>query len=78
MPAMLLQLHLSKAFDKLSWLYLMLMLIHIELTLQVVNWIMCFLTSVSFAILINESTSIYFNSLKGTKEGFVCHLFYSY
>ena len=62
---MVLKLDLSNAYDRVSWLYLRIMLIHIGTNFQIMNWIMGCLSSVSFAMLINGSTSGFFSPFKG-------------
>lgn len=34
------KLDLAKAFDKVNWMYLKIILLHIGMSIQVVNWIM--------------------------------------
>jgi hypothetical protein len=52
------KLDLAKAYDKVSWLCLRLILIKIGMTVKVVDWIMGCLSSTSFVVMINDSTSI--------------------
>jgi hypothetical protein len=70
MPAAVIKLDLSKAYDRVSWLYLHLLLIHIGFSLPLVKWIMGCVTIVSFAILINGSTSNFFKPSRGLRQGF--------
>ena len=48
-----LKLDMYKAYHSLDLSYLRLTLIKIELSYDIVVWIMCFITSVSFVVLIN-------------------------
>jgi hypothetical protein len=70
MPTTMIKLYLSKAYDRVSWLYLHLLLIHIGFSLPLVKWIMGCVTITSFAVLINGSTSNFFKSSRGLRQGF--------
>jgi hypothetical protein len=63
------KIDLSKAYDRVSWLYLCLLLLHIGFELQVVKWIMACVTTASFAILINGVGSTFFKSGWGLRQG---------
>jgi hypothetical protein len=56
MLAMVIKVDL-KAYDTVSWLYLWLMFIHLGFNRMFVNWVMNCVTTISFAFLINDSTS---------------------
>jgi hypothetical protein len=60
LPALIVKIDLSKAYDRERWTYLRLMLLHIGCNIQVINWIIRCVTFVSFFVLINESTSKFF------------------
>ena len=51
------KLDLSKAYDKVCWLYLVLLLIQIVFSLNIVNWIMGYVPLVSFVVLVNNVSS---------------------
>ena len=51
------KLDLSKAYDKLCWLDLILLLIQIIFSLKIVNWIMGYVSLVSFIVLVNSVAS---------------------
>jgi len=65
----LVKIDLSKSHNRLSWLYLQLLLLHIGFELQVVKWIMACVTTISFAILINGPRSSFFKSGQGLRQG---------
>eukprot|EP00253_Pinus_taeda_P010417 PITA_10417 len=64
-----LKIDLSKAFDRVSWLYLRMMLTHLGFNYTFTSWIMGCISSVSFAVLINGSASTFFNSQRGLRQG---------
>lgn len=55
--ARVVKLNLAKAHDRVSWIYLRVILIHIGISLQDINWILSCLTSVPYVILINALAS---------------------
>eukprot|EP00253_Pinus_taeda_P035296 PITA_35296 len=69
LKCILLKIDLSKAFDRVSWLYIKMILIHIGFPLALINWIMACITSPTFSILINGSASHFFHSEKGLRQG---------
>jgi hypothetical protein len=69
-PATFIKLDLSKAYDKVSWLYVRLLLIHLGFSLPLVKWIMGCVTSATFLVLINGSTSSFFKTSRGLRQGF--------
>lgn len=69
LSAMILELDSSKAYDREYWLYLRLMLIHNDFCVNMVYWIMECLTSLSFTLLITVSTSSFFRTTKGLRQG---------
>lgn len=64
-----LKIDLAKAFDKVNWLYLKMILTHLGFPHMLTNWIMGCISSVSFAILINGSASALFNINRGIRQG---------
>ena len=62
---MVLKLDLSNAYDRVRWLYLRIMIIHIGINFQIMNWIMGCFSSVLFAMLVNGSTSRIFTPFQG-------------
>eukprot|EP00253_Pinus_taeda_P027166 PITA_27166 len=67
--AILLKIDLSKAFDRVSWLYLKMILIHVGFPHVFITWIMACITTPSFSILINGSASDFFHSDRGLRQG---------
>jgi hypothetical protein len=66
----ILKIDLSKAFDRVSWSYIRLLLTHLGFEVPFIKWIMVCISSVSFAVLINGAASPFFTSEKGLCQGF--------
>jgi hypothetical protein len=62
LKATILKLDLSKAYDRVNWTFLRLVLIQMGMSLKFVNWIMGCIQSASFSILINEALSRFFKA----------------
>ena len=67
--AIILKLDLTKAFDRVNWTYIRLILIQIGVPLVGVNWIMGCITSANFAVLVNGSPSTFFPASRGIRQG---------
>ena len=67
--AFALKLDLSKSYDRVNWTFLRLVMIQIRMDLETFNWIMGYVQSVSFAVLINGSPSNFFRSSRGLGQG---------
>jgi len=65
----ILKIDLSKAFDRVSWTYLQLMLTHIGFPHQFIKWVGSCFTTVSFNVLINGVTSNFFHVERGLRQG---------
>lgn len=63
------KIDLSKAYDRVSWLYLHLLLLHIGFNLSFVKWIRSCVTIVLFVVLINSVESPFFKSAHGLRQG---------
>jgi hypothetical protein len=64
-----LKIDLSKAYDRVKWLYICLLLTHLGFDLPFINWVMCCITKTSFAVLINGSASPFFRAERGLRQG---------
>jgi hypothetical protein len=67
--AVILTIDLDKAHDRVNWLFLKLLLLHMGMNLHSVNWIMGCLNSVFFAVLINGSPFGVFAASRGLRQG---------
>ena len=65
----ILNMDLIKAYDRLDWCYLRLILIQNGLSYEFMAWIMgCIITSSRFIILINGSPSCFFSGNRGLRQ----------
>jgi hypothetical protein len=69
LSSVILKLDLKKAYDKVSWQFLRLILIQIGLKWDVAQWIMACVTNVSMAVLINGSPTSFFKIHRGLRQG---------
>jgi len=65
----ILKIDLSKAFDRVSWLYIKMLLIHLRFPHDYITWIMACITTPTFNVLINGLTSHFFHSKRGLRQG---------
>ena len=64
-----LKLNLSKAYDRVNWTFVRLLLIQIGMTMEMVDWVMGCIQSISFVVLINGSPSSFFRPTRGIRKG---------
>ena len=69
MNALILKLDLSKAFDRVNWSFVRLILLQIGVPLVGVNWILGCLSSVQFVVLVNGSPSSFLPASRGIRQG---------
>eukprot|EP00253_Pinus_taeda_P010347 PITA_10347 len=65
----ILKIDLSKAYDRINWLYLRLLLTRLGFNHSFISWIMGCISNVSFAVLINGAASAFFKSQRGLRQG---------
>eukprot|EP00253_Pinus_taeda_P027005 PITA_27005 len=70
------KIDLSKAYDKINWTYLRMLLTHLGFKVDFINWIMGCITSVSFVVLINGASSTFFKGQRGLRQGCPLSLFF--
>lgn len=68
-PGMMIQLDLSKAFDKVNWNYLEATLSAFGFDIRWTKWILALIKSTSFYILVNGSPSAPFSPSRGIRQG---------
>lgn len=76
LKSILLKIDLSKAFDRVSWLYIKMILIHLGFPHPLINWIMACITSPTYSILLNGAASHFFHSERGLRQGYPLSLFF--
>jgi hypothetical protein len=67
--ALVLKLDMMKAYDRVDWGFLRLVLLHIGLSLEATNWIMGCVSTANFVVLINGIPSSFFKSSRGLRQG---------
>lgn len=65
----ILKIDLSKAYHKVRWLYIRLLLTLLDFEVPFINWVMSCVSYVSFVVLINGAASLFFHSKRGLKQG---------
>ena len=69
LKAMVLKLYLVEAYNHVNWDYLILVLLHIGLILEATNWVMPCVVSTNFIVLVNGSSTKFFQSSRGIMQG---------
>eukprot|EP00253_Pinus_taeda_P007121 PITA_07121 len=65
---MILKINLSKAFDRVNWLYIRILLTHLGFPYPFIKWIMCCITNILYSVLINGSASPSFHAERGLRQ----------
>ena len=65
-----LKIDLSKAYDRVSWLYIRMLLTHLGFGIGFIRWIMSCITTVSFSVLLNGAASPFFHAERGLHQGY--------
>lgn len=66
---MILKVDLSKAFDRVNWLYIRMLLTHLGFPFMFIKWIMSYITNIPFSVLVNGSASPFFYLERGLRQG---------
>ena len=70
MKSVVLKIDLSKAYDRVNWTYLRVIMSKMGFSVPFITWVMSSITSVSFVVLINGVASTFFRSGWGLRQGF--------
>ena len=62
-----LKIDLSKAYDKVSWFFIRMLLTHLGFCISFIRWVMSYITTVSFSVLINDAASPFFHLERGLR-----------
>jgi hypothetical protein len=63
------KIDLWKAYDRVSWIYIRLLLTHVGFEVPFINWVMSCISSTTFIVFINGATSPFFHAGKGLRQG---------
>jgi len=63
------KIDLSKAYDRINWLFIRMLMTHLGFGINFINWVMGCISNLSFAVLINGATSSFFYSQRGLRHG---------
>lgn len=63
------KIDLSKAYDRIRWTYIRILLTHLGFKIDFINWIMGWITIVSFVVLISGAASSFFKGKRGLRQG---------
>lgn len=66
---MILKVDLSKAFDRVNWLYIRLLLTHLGFPYHFTKWVMSCIVDVPYSVLLNGEATLFFTSERGLRQG---------
>lgn len=69
LSVVLLKMDLIKAYDRIDWVFLRLILLHVGLDAKLVTWIMARVSNFYFAILVNGAPTSFFQGQRGLRQG---------
>lgn len=64
------KINLSKAYERIGWTELRMLLTHLGFKIEFINCIMGCINSVSYAVLINKFASSFFKGQRGLRQGY--------
>ena len=69
MKSAVLKIDLCKAYDRVNWTYLWVIMSKMGFSVPFITWVMSNIYSVSFVVLINGVASTFFRSRRGFRQG---------
>lgn len=66
---MIMKVDLSKAFDRVNWLYLRMLLTHLDFPFSSIRWIMGCISNIPFSVLVNGSATPFFTLSRALRQG---------
>jgi hypothetical protein len=69
LKSMVLKLDLIKAYDMVDWGFLRLVLLYVGLSFETNDWILGYVTSKNFVVLLNGKITSFFKSSRGIRQG---------
>lgn len=63
------KIDLSKAYDRINWIYIRMLLTHLGFKTDFIRWIMGCITNISYAVLINGAATPFFKGQRGLRQG---------
>ena len=70
LSCLILKVDLAKSYDKVNWVFLRLILMHIGLLVEFMNWILVCVYWDNFVVLVNGSPTSLFCRSRGLRQGF--------
>jgi hypothetical protein len=69
LKGVVMKIDLSKVYDRVSWIYIHMLLTHVGFEVPFINWVMSCISSTSFVVLINGSAPLSFQAGRGLRQG---------
>lgn len=66
---MILKVDLSKAFDRVDYLYISILLTHLGFPYEFIKWIMGCITDLCYSVLLNGEATYFFSLERGLRQG---------
>lgn len=65
----MLKIDLSKAYDRVDWLDIRMLLTHLGFGMGFIRWMMSCVSTTSFVVLVNRAASPFFHAERGLRQG---------
>lgn len=64
------KIDLSKVYDNVRWLLLRMLMTHLGFRIDFIRWVINYISTTSFAVLVNGEASPFFHAKRGLRQGF--------